>query len=126
MVNPDVWNWNDDNDDDLQKALKASLAEAEAQESAVNLIDDGISDGIPSEVGNSYQRVTSAWERNRRIQWLHTYEALDAALRFIDHPSTLGFVNQMVPNIVSICVENCDWGQITEDRDDREDYSAMF
>ena len=123
MTNTDVWAWADD-DDDLQKALRASLAEAEGETAVV--MEDEAQDGLPAEIQSSYQRVVNSWERNKRVMWTPTHQALEAALRYVDHTNTKVFVNQMIPEIISVCVENCEWGQIIEDRADKEDYSKIF
>ena len=96
MTNNEGWAWADE-DDDLQKALRASLADAEGNDGVINLMDDDTQDGIPADVQSSFQRVVNSWERSRRVLWNQTNQALEGALQHVDHPSTLTFVNQMIP-----------------------------
>jgi hypothetical protein len=121
------YNAGDEDDDDLQKALRASLADMEGGDSPRAGGDPMDEDtGLPEEVLEAYKRVTSAWERQRRIFWNAVETAMGHVLVHFDHTQTTVFVAQMLPEIVSICVTDCTWADIVEDSTTKEDYTAAF
>jgi hypothetical protein len=120
--------WSNSEDDDLQKALRASLADMEgdpgADSSMADLAEDG--EALPEDVTEAYQKVVKVWERDKRIFWTACDDALDHALQHRDARATLVFINQMVPEIVSICLQECTWADIVEDAVTKEDYTVTF
>ena len=123
--------WSNSEDDDLQKALRASLADMEggpggpgADASMADLADAG--EALPEAVTEAYQKVVRVWERDKRIFWTACDDALEHALQHRESRATLIFVNQMVPEIVSICLQECTWADIVEDAVTKEDYTATF
>lgn len=122
--------WSNSEDDDLQKALRASLAEMEdhggsntEEAEMADLTDAG---DLPAEVSEAYQKVVRVWERDKRIFWTACDTALQHALQHPASRATVVFVNQMVHEIVSICVQECTWAQIVEDEVTKEDYTVTF
>ncbi|KAJ1482152.1 hypothetical protein T484DRAFT_1898244, partial [Baffinella frigidus] len=116
-----------DEDDDLQKALRASLADIEGGSSHSASGDPMDEDAaLPDEVQEAYKKVLGAWERQRRIFWSAVDTALGHVLGNYDHARTTGFVAQMLPEIVSICVTDCTWADIIQDSSTKEDYTDAF
>lgn len=108
MATNDVWWSCNDDDDDLQKALRASLAEMEGstESGGTNTgADEDMHGMLPTEVTASFQKVVGVWERQKRIFWVSVDEALTHARAHSEHPQATVFVSQMVPEIVSICVQ---------------------
>jgi hypothetical protein len=120
------WSAWGDEDDDLQKALRASLLEAEAAGDILMNDSNETGAGLEEEVSAKYNKVISVWERQRRILWYPVEEALQAATDHLDHRQTQLFMNQMIPQIVDICVRECSWADIVEDQATKEDFSQTF
>jgi hypothetical protein len=122
--------WSNSEDDDLQKALRASLAEMEegggrgSEDAAMADLTDA--EDLPAEVTEAYQKVVRVWERDKRVFWTACDTALEHALQHPESRATVVFVNQMVPEIVCICLQECTWAQIVEDEVTKEDYTATF
>jgi hypothetical protein len=124
ITGTDWSSWGDE-DDDLQKALRASLAEVEQGDTLMNDCGEG-GTGLDEGVSAKYNKVISVWERQRRILWIPVDEALQSATQNLDHRQTQLFMNQMVPQIVDICVRECSWADIVEDQATKEDFSQTF
>ena len=63
MTDSSVWSWSNE-DDDLQKALQASLAEIDGNANGnMILVDEDDQMGLPAEVQTAYQKVLNNWER---------------------------------------------------------------
>ena len=122
--------WSNSEDDDLQKALRASLAEIEGNAGGSTgdeqMGDLGNDERLPEAVTEAYQKVVRAWEREKRIFWTACDNALEHALEHREARATIIFVNQMVPEIVSICLQDCTWADIVEDAVTKEDYTVTF
>lgn len=126
MINNDWSSGWADEDDDLQKALRASLMEAEAVGGEGNMIAIDCDDQLPQEVADKYQKVVSTFERQRRILWFNVEEALKAAEEHFEHRQTQLFLTQMVKEVVEICVRDCTWAEIQEDQTTKEDFRTNF
>ena len=121
--------WSNSEDDDLQKALRASLAEMEGGGGVGDTVMSMEGDGegtVPEEVTAAYQAVVRVWERDKRIYWTACDTALALGLAHREARSTTVFVLQMVPEIVLICVQECTWADIVEDAVTKEDYTTTF
>ena len=114
-----------DEDDDLQKALRASLMDAEGHggDMAMGGIDDD--DMLPEDVTKKYNKVVAVWERQRRILWYNVEDALTVAIEHFEHRQTQAFLIQMVKEIVEICGD-CTWAAIKADSSTKEDFAATF
>lgn len=115
-----------DEDDDLQKALRASLMEAEAVGGGGSMVAIDCDNQLPHEVSTKFSQVVTTFERQRRILWYNVEEALTAAEEHFEHMHTQAFLTQMVKEIVQICVGDCSWAEITEDLSTKEDFRKNF